>query len=255
MLTGLLIIAIAGFLGILSHRRSRLEHRIYKNVHLEDWLLVFVLPISLYIGWFFIVKNIINRPTKNIFPLTDFDILALTILFMVYGFVGNGIHFTGKILWRHMKNYQNTMAYKINEMFHGKLSHYLVYLNGFFIFFLLAVMEINHPLIEAVSDFIVLIMVVLGIIFGFSVSKAIFYTNEWFGGYNKPLFSVSAIILGALIGLAVNYQIDFSTYPVYLFIISMIMSFISSFILRQFFIFINLGNKRRLRFVAKMFSV
>lgn len=255
MITGLLIIVIAGFLGVLSHRRSRLENRIYNNVPLEDWLMVFVLPISLYIGWFFIVKNIISRPSINIFPLSDFDILALTILFMVYGFVGNGIHFTGKIIWRHMKNHKNTMAYKINEMFHGKLSHYLVYLNGLFIFFLLEIMEINHPLSWAISDFLASVIVILGIIFGYSVSRSIFYTNEWFGGYNKPLFLISSFILIVMIWLAAYYRLDHSSYPVYLFVTTMAISFVSSFVLRQFFIFIKLGTKRRLHFVAKMFSV
>ena len=254
MFTGLLIIAIAGFLGVLSHRRSRLENKIYKNVPLDDWLMAFALPISLYIGWFFVVKNIISRPLIEIFPLSDFDIFALTILFMVYGFVGNGIHFTGKILWRHMKNHQHTMAYKINEIFHGKLSHYLIYLNGIFIFFLMAVLELNHPLGWDISDFLGIIAI-LGIIFGYSASRAIFYTNEWFGGYNKPLFSISTIIIGVLIGLDIYYHLDYSSYPVYLFVTSMIISFASSFVLRQFFIFIKLGNKRRLRFVAKMFSV
>lgn len=255
MFTGLLIIVIAGFLGVLSHRRSRLEDKIYKNVPLEDWLVVFVLPITLYIGWFFIVKNIISRPSINIFPLSDFDILALTILFMVYGFVGNGIHFTGKILWHHMKNHKNTMAYKINEMFHGKLSHYLVYLNGLFTIFLLAIFEINHPLNHGVTEFYMWMTVVLGMISGLVTSKAIFYTNEWFGGYNKPLFIICFLLSSMIVWLDKIYSIDYSIYPVYLFVTSLGVGLVSVFILRQFFIFVKLGNKRRLRFVAKMFSV
>lgn len=254
MLTGILIIAVVGLLGILSHRRSRLEHRIYKNVPLEDWFVVFLLPASLYIGWFFIVKNILSRPTVPLFSFEDIDILALTILFMVYGFVGNAIHFTGKILWRNLQNYSHIHAYKINEMFHGRLSHYLVFLNGFFIIFLLAVLEINHPVEGYVANYYLLLIAVLGIIFGFSGSKAVFYTNEWFGGYNKPLFIISSLLLLFLVSLGKYYRISYLFYPIYLFVTVMGISFVTAFVIRQIFIFMRLGSKRRLRFLAKIFS-
>lgn len=255
MLTGILIIAIVGLLAVLSHRRSKLEDKIYKHVPVEDWLVVFVFPLAFYIGWFFVVKNIVSRPTISVFPLDDIDILALTILFMIYGFVGNGIHFTGKILWRYLKASKNSMVYKINEMFHGKLSHYLVYLNGIFIFFLLAILEINHPISSGVTDIYLSITIILGVIFGFAVSKAIFYTNEWFGGYNKPLVIISLFIISMIVWLDKSYQINYSSYPVYLFVTSMSVSFVAAFIIRQLLIFMKLGNKRRLRFLAKMFSV
>lgn len=255
MFTGILIIAVIGLLGALSHRHSRLESKIYKNVPLEDWITVFILPVSLYIGWFFIVKTILLRPAVGLLPLDDMDILALSILFMIYGFVGNGIHFTGKILWRNLKGSRHTMAYKINEMFHGRLSHYLVYLNGLFIFFLLPILEINHPAPTRATDGYLWLSALTGAIFGYAVCRAIFYTNEWFGGYNKPLFIISSVLLFILVFTGKYYKINITNYPTYLFVISMYLCFIGVFILRQLMIFLKLGNRRRLRFLAKIFSI
>ncbi len=255
MLTAILIAAIIAMLGVLSHRRSRLENKIYKDVPLTDWIVVFVLPISLYISWFFMVKNIIQRPNIGLLPLEDFDILSVTILFMVYGFVGNSIHFTGKILWRSLRNYKSSHAYKINEMFHGKLSHYLAYLNAMFIIFFLPILEINHPFETYITSATLSLAAFGGIVFGISGSKTIFYTNEWFGGYNKPIFFIASILLVLLLTVERYFQLKFSYYPMNLFAVSMGGSFISAFILRQLFIFSKLGSRRRLRFLAKILSI
>ncbi len=255
MLTAILITAVIGLLGVLSHRRSRLENKIYKNVPLSEWIVVFILPIALYICWFFIIKNIVQRPNINLLPFEDFDILAVTILFMVYGFVGNSIHFTSKILWGALQNYKSSHAYKINEMFHGKLSHYLAYLNAIFILYLLPVLEINHPLVTNNTFIALFLITISGIVFGVSGSKAIFYTNEWFGGYNKPIFFIVSILLLLLLMIEKYFQLKYIYYPLNLFIVSMGGSFSSTFILRQLFIFARLGNKRRLRFLAKILSV
>lgn len=255
MLTGFIIITIVGFLGVLTHRRSRLEHKIYKNVPLADWLVVLVLPVSFYLGWFFVVQNILDRPKIMIFPLDDFDLLAITILFMIYGFVGNAIHFTGKILWRYLKSSPKTMVYKVNEMFHGKLSHYLVFLNSIAITFLLAITEFNHPIQTGVTSAYLRWVVLIGIVFGISGSKAIFYSNEWFGGYNKPLFFVVATLITMLLLFYKGLNLKYTFYPVNLFVTAMGVSFLFAFIFRQFFVFAKLGQRRRLRFLAKFLSV
>lgn len=255
MLTGLLILSTVLLLAVLSHRRSRLENKIYKNVPLEDWLNSFVFPTAFYTGWFFVMRSIVSRPPVNILPFDDIDLLAITFLFMAYGFLGNGIHFTSKILWKLLQSNHNTMAYKVNEMFHGKLSHYLVYLNGLFIVYLLAIIEINHPLNYPVASDYQNLIFILGLVFGFGASKSIFFTNEWFGGYNKPLSTVCLLLLCFLLLLGKNFNIRYSVYPVSLFVAVMGFSFVFSFLIRQFFIFIRLGNKRKLRFLAKIFSV
>lgn len=254
MLAGILIIAIVVLLGVLSHRRSRLENRIYRHIPLNDWLTILLLPVALYIGWFFVVKNILERPRIILIPLDDFDILAFTILFMVYGFVGNSLHFTGKILWRYLLPKKSSMAYKINEMFHGRLSHYLVFLNSMFIIFLLSVLEINHPVFAGVTSRYLALVALMGIIMGVSGTKAVFYTNEWFGGYHKPIFFIVSLLLIIILMMIKVFKLNFTFYPVNLFVASMGASFVATFVMRQLFIFSHLNNKRRLRFLAKILS-
>lgn len=254
MLTGILLILIVALIGVLSHRRSRLENKIYRNVPLADWLYLLILPIIFYLGWFFVAKNILERPPQGFFPLDDFDVLAITILFVIFGFMGNGMHFTSKILWRYLQKQNKSMVYKVNEMFHGKLSHYLIYLNGLCILFLLPILEINHPVPVDVTGRYLLLSAITGVILGYTCSKAIFYTNEWFGGYNKPLFFVTSVLLILIFGLNRLYSMNYSFYPVNFFVIFMGTSFNCAFIVRQLIIFSKLGTKRRFRFLAKIFS-
>jgi hypothetical protein len=254
MLTGILIFAIIALLGVLSHRRSRLEERVYKNVPISDWITIFIFPIFFYTGWVFMVRNIISRQSVEILPLDDIDIIVLTCLFMVYGFVGNSIHFTGKILWRYLKDHRS-MAYKVNEMFHGKFSHYLVDISSSFIIFMLTILEINHPLNFPFNLSYQTIIILLGLILGLSMRRYVFFTNEWFGGYNKPIFFIVASLLVVLIGLFKVCKLAISLYPVSLFVISGLCSFVAAFIIRQIFIFSKLDEKRKLRFLAKLLSI
>jgi hypothetical protein len=50
------------FLGVLSTGDRGSRTRYTKMFLWMIDLMAFVLPISLYIGWFFVVKNIISRP-------------------------------------------------------------------------------------------------------------------------------------------------------------------------------------------------
>lgn len=255
MFTGLLIIAIICLLGILSHRNTRLEQKILKNVPLVDWFTILVFPVGLYIGWVLVVENILDRPTVPLFPLEDFEILAITVLFFVYGMVGNALHFTGKVLWRYLQGQKHTTAYQITEMFHNKLGHYLSYLSALFIFAFLLLLEINHPIVGHPYRHYLLLIIIVGILSGVSSSKAVLDTSEWFGGYNKPLFFVVGALLILLLSLFKTLHLRFSLYPVSIFIISMFAAYLATFAIRQFFIFARLGKKRRLRFLAKILSV
>lgn len=254
MLTGILIIAIVALLGSLSHRRSRLENKIYKNVPLTEWLTLLIFPLFLYFGWVMEVKNILHRPYNSILPFDDVDLLSVTILCLIYGFVGNAMHFTSKILWRYLEKDRHSMSYKVNEMFHGRLSHYLTFLNTGFIIFLMSLLEINHPQNLPENSRILFLIILSGIIFGISASRTIFYTNEWFGGYHKPLFFVGSALVFVLSLIFKSFRLKFSLYPVGLFVVTFYMSIIITFLARQMFIFTRLGNKRKLRFVAKILS-
>lgn len=254
MISGILIIAVVTFLAVLSHRRTRLEERVYKKIPLSDWFMGFIVPLILYLGWVMLAHNIISRPLSYILPFTDFQILVISFLFFVFAFVGNSIHFTSKILWRYIGR-KNTMAARVNEMFHGKLSHYLVYIDGIIVAFHLPLLELNHPLFVPLGLSSMLLIAPAGVIFGFASSKSIFYTNQWFGGYTKPVFITLTGLLLTLIWVFREYQIHIGFYPVSLFIMTAFFSGAVSFITRQAVRLVRMKSEKRLKLLGKIMSV
>jgi len=254
MLTGLLIIAIIGLLGILTHRRSRFEERVLKHVPLSEWIVVLIVPVFIYLGWAVVVNNIIDRPRIRIIPFDDFNIIAVTVLFMVYGFVGNSMHFTSKVLWGYLKNQKKSMAYRVNEMFHGRLSHYLVYLNALFILFLLSIIEINHPVSGVVTKHYLALTAFCGIVFGAAAVRTIFYPNEWFGGYNKPLFFVYLVLFAVQYTTFKVLHLSFYSYPVSAFVAYGFLTGIVAFIAQQIGIFSRLDARRRIKYLVRIIS-
>ncbi len=255
MTAGLIIIAIIGLLAVLSHRRTRFEQKVFRHVPVNEWLTLIVFPLLMFIGWALVVKNIILRPSINLISIDDFDFTIVMMIFMMYAFVGNSLHFTSKIIWRYLPEKDNhKMVYRVNEMFHGRLSHYLVYVTISIVLLLMAIIELNHPVIARISDWLGLFLLIVGVVFGFSSAKAIFYTNQWFGGYNKPLSIFASIALIILVAIFKTFQISFYYYPVSFFILVINVSFLGSFFMRQFLIFTRLNNKHKLRFLQKIFS-
>lgn len=255
MTAGLIIIALVALIAVLAHRRTRFEQRVLKNVPLNDWLVGVVLPAFIFVSWAIIVKNIMNRPNIYILAVDDIDILFVMFIFMIYAFVGNGIHFASKIIWRYLAiTDRNKMVYKVNEMFHNKLSHYLVYVSSMLAFFVLALMEINHPVILYGNFYSMLTILLAGAIFGLSGAKSIFFTNQWFGGYNRPISFFGCITLISLIILYRTLRLSLINYPISFFIIITNISFLTSFFVRQLMIFTKLNNRHKLRFLARIFS-
>lgn len=254
MLTGLLVIVALGIIAALTHRNSWVERVILKNVYLWEWMTILVLPMMFYIGWILIVRSILDRPMVGVIPFDDFDVIAVTMLFLAYGSIGNAMHFTAKVLWRYMDKRKNTMLYKINEIFHDKLSHYLIYLSAIFILFLLPILEINHPIESGLMSHYLLIIILAGVLFGNQAGRGIVGVNEWFGGYNKPLFFVIGVIMGSIFILFKALGLSFGQYPVSIFIFSVGLSYLATFIFRQMMIFSRLNQKRRLKFLAKILS-
>ena len=254
MLTGLLVIAIVCLLGVLTHRRERFERRVFKHVPLTEWIVVLIVPVIVYVGWAVVVNNIIDRPRVRIIPFDDFNIIAVTVLFMVYGFVGNSMHFTSKVLWGYLKDQKKSMAYRVNEMFHGRLSHYLIFLNILFIIFLLSIIEINHPINGGVTKLYLTVTAFCGIIFGVSAVRTVFYPDEWFGGYNKPLFFIYLGLFLAQYTLLKAYRLSFYNYPVSMFVAYVFITGIVAFTAQQLGILSRLDAKRRIKYLVRIIS-
>lgn len=254
MLRGILILLLVGLLGILSHRRTRLEEKIYKNIPLADWLIGMVFPIIVFPVLIALIKNILGRPNIFILAFDDIDILAFSIFFLVYAYVGNTLHFTSKILSRYIVSDHKSVTYKINEMFHGKLSHYLFFISAILFFFSLPILEINHPLTYSFTSSYRWAVIAAGIVFGVLQSKAVFYPNEWFGGYTKPIFILLLGCFSSLWWIFHELDLSLAVYPISLFIMTGFLAAVCTFLARQLFIFSRLNNKRRLRFLARILS-
>lgn len=255
MLAAIIAIAIIGFVGVVSHRRTRLEAKIIKDVPLVDWLTLIIFPILLFFCWVVIVRNVINRPGISLLPLDDLEILTATIFFMIYAFVGNAIHFTSKTLWRYLGEYKDSLAFKVNEMFHGKFSHYLVYSSSAIVIFLLPILEINHPLPALVTGLYLRALILAGIVFGACALKAALYTDEWFGGHTTPGFLLISLLLVALLSLFQILNLKLSSYPVSIFIFSVFISMVVTFLFREVFVLVGLNKKKSLKRIAKILSV
>lgn len=255
MLTGIIIIVTAALLAVLSHRHDRLANKILKNVPLNEWLGIAVFPIFLYIGLAMIIKNILIRPNVEIFFLDDVDILAIMLLSLIYGYVAVALHFGSKVLWMYLRTNSKSMAYKVNEMFHGKLSHYLGYLNGLVVLFTISLLEINHPMQFSLLKSYLTYIVIGGIVIGLAASKSIFYTNEWFGGYNKPLFFVTVILLSILIFVFKTLGLLYAFYPINALIHTFYISMLIAMLVRQMLIFSRLPDRGKLKFLSRILSV
>ncbi len=255
MTVGLIIIALFGLIAVLTHRRTRFEERVFKNVPINDWFILAGYPAMLFIGWALLIRNIINRPSIGLLPIDDIDFLLVMLIFLVYAFVGNSVHFISKIVWRYLvTEHKNSMAYKVNEMFHGQLSHYLIYTTTLIVIFLISLLELNHPTLYPFSSGFRVVALITGIVFGYSCAKSIFYTNQWFGGYNKPLSFLAMFLLAVMLSFFILLDINIYYYPVSFFIITSFGSFIGAFILRQVVIFSRLSGKLKGRFIHRLLS-
>ncbi|OGG08406.1 hypothetical protein A3D05_04400 [Candidatus Gottesmanbacteria bacterium RIFCSPHIGHO2_02_FULL_40_24] len=255
MLTGILLISLVSFIAVVSYRRPKLEQRVIKNIPVVDWLNIFVFPIIFYFGLTMIVKNIMIRPRINILDFEDVQLLGVGALFLIYAFVGMSVHFVGKVLSRYIRRNTQSKIYYINEIFHGKLSHYITFVCVYMVLFTLALLEINYPMTDKLTQFSILFIIMAGTLGGFSATKMIFYTNTWFGGYNKPLFLITLAMLLVLTGIYRSDNLKLAYYPLNILVSMVFTGIIGTFIARQFMVFSRLSKKRRLQFLSRILSV
>ena len=255
MLTGILLISLVIFIAVVSYKRPRFEERVIKNIPLVNWLNILVFPLFFYYGLVLIVLNIVSRPRVSILDFEDISLLSVGIIFLIYGFVGLSVHFVGKVLWRYLKKNKRSKIYAVNEIFHGKLSHYITFVCAYMLIFITALLEINHPLGAKLPYLYTLAIIVCAITGGFSGAKTIFFTSGWFGGYNKPLFSITAVLLLVLINLYRGNGLKLAYYPINVFAMTLLFTIIWIFLVRQFLIYSKLSKRRRLQFLSRILSV
>lgn len=254
MLTGILLISLISFIAIVSYRRPRLEQRVIKRIPVIDWLNILVFPLVFYAGMVFIVRSIFARPRISILDFDDSLIIGVGVFFVIYAFVGLSVHFVSKVLSRYIRSDSRSRIFTINEIFHGKLSHYITFVSSWMVGFSMALLEINYPLADKISSGMVILIGLSAIMGGYSATKTVFYTSSWYGGYNKPLFLITALLLYVLIVIYRANRLILFSYPINIFVAILYATIICTFILRQFLIFSKLSKKRRLQFLTKILS-
>src|SRR3989344_6839426 len=137
MLTGILIISVVTFIAVISYRRPRLEQRVIKQIPVINWLFIFVFPIIFYFGLVLIVRSILERTRINLLDFDDAQIIGIGNIFTIYSMIGIGVHFVSKVLSRYIKKSKDPKVYQINEIFHGKLSHYVTFVCAYMVIFTL----------------------------------------------------------------------------------------------------------------------
>ena len=123
------------------------------------------------------------------------------------------------------------------------------------VIFILALFEINYPLPDMLSGFDIAVLSGAGILAGFSAFKGIFYTHEWIGGHNKPFFLISLVFLVILGGILSGDRLIIGYYPMNIFILALLFTVVSIYIVRRFQFFSRLSRRGRLRFISRLFSV
>ena len=255
MLTGILIISLVTFIAVVSYKRPRLEQKLIKQIPIIDWLLIFVFPIIFYFGLLTIVKSILLRARIDILDFEDIQLIGIGIIFMIYSYVGISVHFVAKVLSRYIKKEDNPKVYRINEIFHGKLSHYVTFACAYMVIFTLALLELNYPMFTILPEFYLVLIAISGILAGYSSFKAIFYTNAWYGGYSKPFFLITLVFLIILKTIYRSHELMMGYYPLNVFISFVLLTVLCIYTFRQFLIFSKLSKKRRMNFITRILSV
>jgi len=230
MVQATLLIALSGLLSTILHRH-RFGRREIKKVQLSDWISLTILPIVAYISWAFVLRNILSRQHIPIIPISDTDLLMITFIFFTIGAIGNTIHSTGKILWYHLAPNKKVVetAYTINEIFHGPLGHYLVFINILLIIFFLPIHEINHPAEHVLEPRHMRLLAVSGVILGVTIKRCFSFTSKWFGGYNRFLFFFITLLTIVTASLYHFFDMYFYLYPVTWFTVWTFASILISF--------------------------
>lgn len=253
MITGLLIISIVTLAAVLSYKRPRLEQKVFKNIPMLDWLYILGFPPLIYLGLVFIVINILGRTRVPILDFEDFVIICIGILFMVLAFVGQSIHFVGKVISRYLPINRHTLEYQVNEIFHGKLSHYMVMIFSLLTLFTIDLLELNHPQNSAVVRRNAWLIVTSGVILGASATRSVVFSAGWLGGYFRPVFTLVFAMSVVIFSIIKINSLDISYFPINLFSLAAYITVLIAFLIRQFFIFSKLNQKRRLQFLNRLF--
>jgi hypothetical protein len=240
------------FFAVFVYRRPRFERKLLKKIPLVDWLNLLVLPAVVYFALVSIVKAIILRPRYSMLDFEDVSIISLLVCFLLLTFIGNTIHFCGKVLSRYIHINPQDIVYQVNEIFHDKLSHYMTFMGCLVTFFLIGILEINYPAQLMMRDNQYAALLSMGIIGGAAATKGVF---TWQGRNYRPISWLNFILLVTQITLFLSYDLSYRYYQYNTFLLSFMVTALAMFSSRTIMILTKLDAAHRMRYLAKLLSL
>jgi len=252
MTVAFIILALTVFFGVFVYRRPNFEKRLLKQIPIVDWINLLVLPTIVYLALATIVISILSRYKINILEVDDETLFSLLILAAMFAFIGNTVHFCGKVLSRYIPINKNDIIYQVNEVFHDKLSHYLSFMGVLVTIFLIGILEINHPSQVIMSSVQFSTMIIVGMISGGAATKAVLI---WTHSQYRPISWLNFLLLCLQLFIFGSYDLTFRYYQYNVFLLSYMTTMAVMFSIRTIMIITRLHGKRRMRFIAKLVSL
>lgn len=157
-----------------------------------------------------IAFQIFQRPAVHNIPLSDSFLFIMVVLSAIICSIGVGIHSTSTSVYQAFlrdKRYigqeedeiEKNQAFLINEKYHGNLSHNLTYLGGIFVWFFIALLEVNHPNTKGILPLTDDLIVAVGIVIGTISSLAVLWSA--YSGFNIGIVLISTFLTSLLLYL------------------------------------------------------
>ena len=252
MAVAFITLALTVFFGVFVYRRPSFEKKLLKQIPIVDWMNLLLLPTIVYFALASIVISILSRYESTILEVNDEILFSLLILVLIFTFIGNSIHFCGKVLWRYIPVNKNDIVYQVNEIFHDKLSHYLSFMGALVTLFLIGILEINHPSEMSMSPMQFSTMIVVGMVSGAAGLKAVL---AWTHSQYRPISWLNFLLLCLQLFIFGSYDLTFMYYQYNVFLLSYMATMSVLFSVRTIMIITRLHGKRRMRFIAKLVSL
>jgi predicted acetyltransferase len=252
MSTGLILIAVALFIAVFVYRKPNLERKLLKQIPLTYWINLVVVPALLYLGLAIIVGSILSRERVEIMAQNDFFLLVTITFTMMGAYVGHAIHSVAKVLWHYLVFDKNHAAYKVNEFFHGKFSHYLIFTSSLLTLLGIALLEVNYPMAKPLNKAQMIVIISGAIIFGASSIKGFRKSKE---DYYRKLTYVCTITFVIDAAVLKYFNISVQHYQFNTFLTAYLASITGIYALRPIIIKTRLDRYRKLRHLLNALSI
>jgi hypothetical protein len=167
----------------------------------QFYYLMFATPI-ISVALINLGLEVIKRPTVQVLPIPETMIFSFYVFAVIFGTIGSGIHSTSTSVYEVFIKERVNNAFYINQIFHGPLSHNMIYLGGVGVLTFISMLEINHPI--EVAHTTLEVNIILGLVLGVLISLGIIWSS-----YIRPNMwgaFIGSLVLLNLIGEVHNLE-------------------------------------------------